>query len=169
MEVHNAEMLLSLQTEEPKLVPIQDVRTRWNSTFLMLRRAKRLQPIFDEFRSQYGHPHLMCASTDYLLYLTKPFFEFTTALSQTKDATIHSPRYLTILKSQLASLNQSKSPETIDGRRTFYAAKDKLSQYYNKIAETHNNLYAIGTILGLNTSLAFSSKLLERTGIIIGG
>lgn len=45
------ESFYNLQTEEPKLVPIQDVRTRWNSTFLMLRRAKRLQSTFDEFCS----------------------------------------------------------------------------------------------------------------------
>ncbi|KAJ5413745.1 hypothetical protein N7509_000372 [Penicillium cosmopolitanum] len=33
----------SLQTTPIRLLPIQDLRTRWNSTFLMLDRAKRLQ------------------------------------------------------------------------------------------------------------------------------
>jgi hypothetical protein len=42
-----------LQPNEPKLVVIQDVRTRWISTYLMLRRAKRLQATFDTFCSQY--------------------------------------------------------------------------------------------------------------------
>ncbi|KGO49341.1 hypothetical protein PEX2_052280 [Penicillium expansum] len=46
------EAFYNLQTEEPKLVPIQDVKTRWNSTFLMLRRAKRLQSTFDELVPQ---------------------------------------------------------------------------------------------------------------------
>jgi hypothetical protein len=52
MLVLNAEKhSIPLQTESPKLVPIQDVKTRWNSTFLMLRRAKRLQSVFDTFCS----------------------------------------------------------------------------------------------------------------------
>ncbi|KAJ5253812.1 uncharacterized protein N7525_007394 [Penicillium rubens] len=156
---------LSLQTEEPKLVPIQDVRTRWNSTFLMLRRAKRLQPIFDEFCSHYGHPHLMLdreewRQIDYLLYLTKPFFEFTTALSQTKDATIHSVFgiYSQLFNHLEISIGQLE-PKQVAWKRlmvdALYAAKDKLSQYYNKIAETHNNLYAIGTILAPQYKLGF--------------
>ncbi|KAJ6136648.1 hypothetical protein N7512_001808 [Penicillium capsulatum] len=37
------ESFYNLQTREPKLVPIQDVATRWNSIFLMLARAKKLQ------------------------------------------------------------------------------------------------------------------------------
>ncbi|EED23220.1 conserved hypothetical protein [Talaromyces stipitatus ATCC 10500] len=47
------ESFYNLQTKEPKLVPIQDVATRWNSTFLMLIRAKKLQQTFDMFCSQY--------------------------------------------------------------------------------------------------------------------
>ncbi|CEJ62526.1 hypothetical protein PMG11_11023 [Penicillium brasilianum] len=34
---------LKLQSGDTALVPIQDVKTRWNSTFLMLRRAKRIR------------------------------------------------------------------------------------------------------------------------------
>ena len=51
-------------------MPLQDVKTRWNSTFLMLRRAKRLRSFF-------------------LLFITQPFFDFTVELSKTRDATIH--------------------------------------------------------------------------------
>ncbi|KAJ6125924.1 hypothetical protein N7471_010417 [Penicillium samsonianum] len=42
----------SLQIEGSKLLPIQDVKTRWNSTFLMLRRAKRLQLVFNKYCSE---------------------------------------------------------------------------------------------------------------------
>ncbi|OQD63894.1 hypothetical protein PENPOL_c008G07364 [Penicillium polonicum] len=52
------ENFLDLQTKEPKLVPIQDVRTRWNSTYLMLRRAKRLQSVLNDFCSQYDNQEL---------------------------------------------------------------------------------------------------------------
>lgn len=43
------EAFLDLQTKEPRLIPIQDVRTRWNSTYLMLHRAKKLQPFYDQY------------------------------------------------------------------------------------------------------------------------
>ncbi|KAA8649409.1 uncharacterized protein ATNIH1004_005310 [Aspergillus tanneri] len=49
------EAFLTLQTTEPKLVPIQDVRTRWNSTFLMLNRARKLQSVFDRYCITYQH------------------------------------------------------------------------------------------------------------------
>jgi hypothetical protein len=97
---------------------------------------------------------------DYLLYLTKPFFEFTTALSQTKDATIHSVFgiYSQLFNHLEISIGQLE-PKQVAWKRlmvdALYAAKDKLSQYYNKIAETHNNLYAIGTILAPQYKLGF--------------
>ena len=86
---------MDLQTQEPKLVPIQDVQTRWNSTYLMLQRAKRLQSTFDEYCSQYGHPDLKLdkdewRQIDYLLSITQPFFKFMTSLSKTTEVTIHS-------------------------------------------------------------------------------
>jgi F0F1-type ATP synthase delta subunit len=60
----------------------------------MLRRAKRLQSVLDGFCSKYGHPHLKLdqeqwRQIDYLLWITQPFFQFTTALSKTKDVTIY--------------------------------------------------------------------------------
>jgi hypothetical protein len=89
------ENFLKLQTNQPALVPIQDVRTRWNSTYLMLQRAKRLQSDLDQYCRTYRADQLMINSEewrqiDYLLCLTKPFFDFTTVLSKTKDVTIHS-------------------------------------------------------------------------------
>lgn len=52
------EAFQSLQSELPKLVPIQDVQSHWNSTFLMLRRAKQLHSTFNEYCVEYGQPHL---------------------------------------------------------------------------------------------------------------
>ncbi|KAJ5438355.1 uncharacterized protein N7458_009353 [Penicillium daleae] len=60
----------------------------------MLRRAKRLQSVLDGFCSKYGHPHLKLdqeqwRQIDYLRWITQPFFQFTTALSKTKDVTVY--------------------------------------------------------------------------------
>jgi hypothetical protein len=60
----------------------------------MLRRAKQLQSVLDEFYSKYGHLYLKLDQEqwhqiNYLLWITQPFFQFTTALSKTKDITIY--------------------------------------------------------------------------------
>ncbi|GFF54131.1 hypothetical protein IFM58399_09749 [Aspergillus lentulus] len=143
------EAFYNLQTEAPKLVPIQDVRTRWNSTFLMLRRAKKLQPIFDQFCSQNGHDHLMLdqeewRQIEYLLWITQTFFKFTTALSQTKDVTIHLQRKKVAWKKLMLS--------------ALHAAKEKLSIYYGETYKVHGDLFAIGTILAPQNKLQFFSN-----------
>lgn len=61
----------------------------------MLRPAKRLQSVFDEFPSHGNCLNLKLnqeewRQIEYLLWLTQPFFKFTTALSKTQDVTIHS-------------------------------------------------------------------------------
>ena len=85
---------LQKTTRNPQLVLIQDVRTRWNSTYLMLERARRLQSELDKYCRLYKIDHIMLNSDEwrqinYLLYLIKPFYIYTTALSKTKDMTIH--------------------------------------------------------------------------------
>ncbi|CDM38445.1 Ribonuclease H-like domain [Penicillium roqueforti FM164] len=47
------ETFYNLQTTNIKIVPIQDVKTRWSSTFFILRRAKRLRAIFSLFCTEY--------------------------------------------------------------------------------------------------------------------
>jgi hypothetical protein len=62
-------------------MPIQYVRTRWNSTFLMIRRAPQLQPTFDEFCAQFDLTEMKMdkdewRQVDYLLFITFPFLKF---------------------------------------------------------------------------------------------
>lgn len=75
-------------------MPIQDVTTRWNSTFLMLRRGKRLRSFITQYCAQfnYGDSALdndQWRQIDYLICLTKPFFDFTLGLSKTREAASH--------------------------------------------------------------------------------
>lgn len=84
----------SLQLDGKTLLPIQDVRTRWNSTFLMLRPAKRLQSTINEYCSKNEYTQFTLDADewrqiDYLIYLTQPFFDYTMALSRTKHVTVH--------------------------------------------------------------------------------
>lgn len=75
-------------------MPLQDIKTRWNSTFLMLRRAKRLREFLGTFCTDYNCEEMALnkdewRQIDYLLCLTKPFYEYTLALSKTRDVTAH--------------------------------------------------------------------------------
>ncbi|OQD68423.1 hypothetical protein PENANT_c312G04950 [Penicillium antarcticum] len=60
----------------------------------MLRRAKRLRPIFTPFCAEYDCEEILLyeeewRQVNYLLCITKPFFDYTTQLSKTRDITAH--------------------------------------------------------------------------------
>ena len=60
----------------------------------MLRRARRLQSILIPFCAEWDRSDLQLndeewRQIDCLLWITQPFYEFTTELSKTKDATSH--------------------------------------------------------------------------------
>ena len=79
---------------EPVLIPIQDIRIRWNSTFLMLNRAKKLQPFYDQYCTDHQYLYFKLdleewRQVEYLLLLIKPFFDFTMMLLKTKDITVY--------------------------------------------------------------------------------
>lgn len=161
------EAFCNLQRGLPKIVPIQDVKTRWNSTFLMLRRAKRLQSTFNEFCSEYRLRDLTLdqeewRQIEYLLWITQPFFKFTTALSKTTDATIHIifdiyNQLFEHLEKSTRQLQRKKVPWKQLMLKALGAARDKLADYYGKTDEIHGDLFAIGTMLAPENKLQFFS------------
>lgn len=152
---------------EPKLVPIQDVKARWNSTLLMLRRAKRLQSTFDEFCEHYGQEQFALRAEEwrqieYLLWITQPFFKFTSLLSQTKDVIIHLVfsiynKLFDHLEKSIGQLQRKKVPWKQLMLAALHAAKGKLSQYYSMTDQIPGDLYAIGTIVSQQQKLQFFS------------
>jgi hypothetical protein len=157
-------------------MPIQDVRTRWNSTFLMLRRARRLQSAFDDFCAQFNLTDLKMnkdewRQVDYLLSITYPFFKFTSSLSATKDVTIHNVfgiynALFTHIDKAKAQLARKKVGWKKVMKSALDHARDKLAEYYGKTDEIPGDLYAIGTILGPRNKLEFftASKWEPRWG-----
>ena len=151
------ESFYNLQKEELRLIPIQDVRTRWNSMFLMLRRAKRLQLTFNNFCSQYNQDHFALSQEEwrqikYLLQITQPFFKFTTLLSKTKDISIHLVfsiynKLFNHLKKLISALRRKKVAQKQLMLSSLEAAKRKLLTYYSIIDIINGNLYVISTIL----------------------
>lgn len=131
----------------------------------MLRRAKRLRLIFDQFCLKYGLSHLMLdhedwRQIDYLLWITQPFFKFTTLLSKSKDVTIHLVfriynMLFEHLEKSIRQLQRKKVPWKKVMLNALHAAKDKLSSYYAQTDEVHGDLFAIATILAPYNKLQF--------------
>jgi hypothetical protein len=102
---------------------------------------------------------------DYLLLITKPFFDFTNVLSKTRDISVH--HVFTIynrLFSHLDDMEKRLKCKAIPWKKRMLqalrAAKEKLSKYYQTTdQESYGELYAIATILCPSKKLRyFDSK-----------
>ncbi|KAJ9482200.1 hypothetical protein VN97_g11237 [Penicillium thymicola] len=154
-----------LQPLEQGLMPIQDVRTRWNSTFLMLRRAKRLRDFFRTFCTDYNCKEMALDTEewrqiDYLLYITKPFFDYTLALSKTRDVTAHLVlRIYNMLFEHLEkSITQLKRKRVLWKQQmltSLEAGREKLDKYYAQTDEVRGHIYTISTMLAPDSRFQF--------------
>jgi hypothetical protein len=90
---------------------------------------------------------------EYLLLLTKPFFDFTNVLSKTRDVTVHHVisiynRLFNHLDDAESKLKRKAVPWKKRMLHALGAAKEKLSKYYTTIdTESYGTTYAIATIL----------------------
>lgn len=134
----------------------------------MLRRAKRLSKPCDEYcdniRTQkYKLSKAEWRQVDYLLYITEPFYRFTTVLSKTKEITVY--HVFGIYNALFEHFEESiarLTPKTIPWKKAMLQALNagmaKLTSYYTKTKEIHSSLYAIGTILAPQHKLHFFSS-----------
>jgi hypothetical protein len=131
----------------------------------MLRRARRLRDIFDPFCSDYDRQDLALSQDEwrqieYLLWITEPFFKFTTALSKTKDVTVHLifgvyNKLFDHLEKSTRQLQRKKVPWKKVMLTALGAAQHKLSSYYSQTDHMRGNLFATGTILAPQHKLQF--------------
>jgi hypothetical protein len=123
----------------------------------MLRRARKLRNCINKYCNDHDYSQFSITDDgwrqiDYLLQLTKPFFQFTMALMKTKDVTIHSVFlvYRKLLE-HIERSNQRLRNKTTPWKRAMYdallAAKQKLKEYYKKTYRDHGFLYGTGTLL----------------------
>ncbi|KAJ5987703.1 hypothetical protein N7481_002913 [Penicillium waksmanii] len=124
------ELFLNLQETELKLAPIQDVRTRWNSTYLMLRRA---------------NPH---KSGDRLITCFASQSPFTPGLLDSRRSIFE---VYNVLFRHFEDAQRLLAQKRVPWKQTMLSAlksgERKLSAYYRDTEETHGHLYAMGTIL----------------------
>lgn len=159
------ETFLQLQPKEPRLVPIQDVRTRWNSTFLMLRRAKRLRSYFISFCEQYDCKEMLLNNEewrqiDYLLCITEPFFDYTTELSKTKEVTTHLVFKLynalfEHLEKSIGQLKKKRIPWKKQMLQSLEAGRQKLGGYYSQTDGVKGHIFAICTMVAPDSKFQF--------------
>ena len=133
----------------------------------MLQRARRLSSIFDQYYELNTHSEFKLNAEEwrqvnYLLYITQPFYKFTTRLSQTKDTTVHNifrvyNQLFDHLDVLIRRLGKKKVPWKQAMLHSLEVGRDKLKFYYAKTEEIHGNLYAIGTILAPQHKLQFFS------------
>lgn len=140
----------------------------------MLRRAKRISKYFNLYCEHSERPELKLNKAewrqiDYLLFITEPFYRFTTVLSKTKDVTVHNVfRVYNALFDHFEKSIDRLTPKSIPWKvamlNALHAGMKKLSVYYAKTKEIHGSLYAIGTILAPQQKLSFfSSKAWGRS------
>lgn len=132
----------------------------------MLNRAKRLQPFYDQYCTDHEYLHFKLdqeewRQIEYLLLLTKSFFDFTTLLSKTKDATAHN--IYSIYNKLFSHLDEAgsklKNKGVVWKKRMLQAlqtAKSKLSKYYTATHyESCGGIYALATILCPSMNLRY--------------
>lgn len=123
----------------------------------MLRRARRLRNVIDKYccdheYSQFKVTDVEWRQIDYLVHLTKPFFQFTMALMKTRDVTIHSVflvyrKLLEHIERSNRKLKRKATPWKKDMYGALLVARQKLKEYYEKTYRDHGFLYGTGTLL----------------------
>ena len=154
------ERFKELQAPARPLLLIQDVRTRWNSTFDMLFRAWILRSKIGTWIRQNPDKRfepLKITSQEWtlvqnLLRVLKPFKEWTESISQTKGATIHKGWFLlNLIAGHLIRyqnfFEQRDPPWAVNIIEALEKGLAKLMIYRGKATGEKALIYTLATIL----------------------
>ena len=148
---------LCLQPPGIRLLPLDDANARWNSVFLMLKRASRLRRFIDQYCQERGNLRYKLTNTDwrkvdYVVQLTMPFIQFTTALLASKEATVHKVCF--VFKILMTHIDQSAEilrRKSAPWKRTLLEAslvmKMELGEVYEKTFQDFGVMYGTGTFV----------------------
>jgi hypothetical protein len=143
---------------------IQDVKTRWNSTILMLERACRLRKyikvwVEDHPNKRACYPSLdEWKQIDYVICALNPFLNYTLLVSSSKGITIDKAwQIYNTLLAHIEGLRQNLQKKRLPWKRSIYTAlgkaEEKLRQYYNHTSEAEA-VYNIANILNPSMKLS---------------
>lgn len=138
-------------------MPLDDANTRWNSVFLMLKRAGRLRRFIDQYCQQSEDLQYKLTDTDwrkvdYLVQLIMPFIQFTTALLVSKEATVHKVCFVfKILMDHLDKSTQILRRKSTPWKRKLLEAslimKMEFGEIYEKTFKSFGVMYGPGTLV----------------------
>ena len=136
---------------------IQDVSTRWDSTFYMLVRFFKLKDDIQTFLEEDGTNYLLLTPEQwshiiYLIDITKEYAKITNAVSATKTVTIHYAfaiysRLFTHLEKAAKQLRRKRVPWKTEMINALVAARDKLNVYYSKTKHSLGYFYGRAALL----------------------
>ena len=136
---------------------IQDVKTRWNSTTLMLIRFRTLRPAIERYIARrqllwLGLSHQEWEQVSYLIGLTKPLALCTKMIGKSKGPTLHMAFIVyDIIFDGLETAERRLKKKTAPWKRQLLqavgAATSKLSKYYAETREQFGDRYGMAILL----------------------
>ena len=164
----STELLLQKQSEQELvrlLRMVGDILIRWNSTYDMILRAKRIHfPLQDWLDEQIlNDPSQECLSLsnldwkklDYLIILLCPFAEYTSLIGNSRDATINHTwnvyntlfDHLNTLQDQFHHKNLGKTPWILEFITAVDTDTEKLKEYYCLTGSAVETQYTLAAML----------------------
>ena len=123
----------------------------------MLKRASRLRRFIDQYCQENGHLQCKLTNTDwrkvdYLVQLTMPFIQFTTALLASNEATVHKVCFVfKILMKHIDESAEILRRKSAPWKRTLLEAsivmKMELGEVYEKTFQDFGVMYGTGTFV----------------------
>lgn len=140
------------------LLPLQDVKTRWDSTTQMCIRIRILRRPLEVFLRRLQKEWLILSSAqwgqiEYLIELTAPFNAMTQHAGVSRAPSIHDgfPIYINLfdhIECNQKRLARKSQPWKVQLHEALQDAHDKLSKYFRKATgEKLSHIYAIALLL----------------------
>lgn len=158
--------------QSPRVGLIQDVKTRWNSTLLMMVRGKRMRVTIDEWIRLESTPEkyreLRLSDNEWLqineaIAFLKPFHDYTQDVSHSRRVTITQAFFIyndlfDHLTIRIRALRNSPvAPWIPEFEKAVTAAEDVLAKYYSKTGPK-GLIYNLATILDPSKKLTLYAK-----------
>lgn len=154
---------------------VLSVPTRWNSTWLMLTRFRRLKAAIIDYIHTYGDEESLVSFSraqwrhiDYLIEILHPFYTYTCVISRMKNTpTIH--LVIRVFDGLLGHLDKyidrlsSKTTEWKQSLRVaLIASRDKLHSYLERMVDGRSDVYGLTMLLDPQAKLeGFSEMTLD--------